>query len=213
MFSECTFVKHGASSGMVVVCDASRSAIRDGGKQSRFRVLVERPRLLDGDADSLDTKDVIEKLSAAVKLGVGIFANPTFSSVRPTGEESLFDKQFVIPLASGKTTPHSTPSGAVSDIVWLRQDQMLTSVAQSEIPDHWPPAGLLDVFILAVLEPAQKTLSVAVDAGFTKPFGCEDMEPDVEEEPDKSQSPWDETWLKAAKADIHNSYVLIHIRI
>lgn len=164
-----------------------------------FRVLVERPRLLDGDADSLDTKDVIEKLSAAVKLGVGIFANPTFSSVRPTGEESLFDKQFVIPLASGKTTPHSTPSGAVSDIVWLRQDQMLTSVAQSEIPDHWPPAGLLDVFILAVFEPAQETLSVAVDAGFTKPFGCEDMEPDVEEEPDKSQSPWDVVGPSAPK--------------
>ena len=163
---------------------------------------MERPRFLDREADSLDTKDIIEKFSAAVKLGVGIFANPTFSSVRPTGEESLFDKQFVIPLASGKTAPHSTPSGVVSDIVWLRQDQMLTSVSQSEIPEHWPPAGLLDVFILAVLEPAQKTLSVAVDAGFTKPFGCEDMEPELEEEPEKSQSPWDEAWLKAAEADI-----------
>ncbi|CAE7890602.1 CKL2 [Symbiodinium microadriaticum] len=184
--------------GALVHLIATR-AVTMGRHEFLFRVLVERPRFLDREADSLDTKDIIEKFSAAVKLGVGIFANPTFSSVRPTGEESLFDKQFVIPLASGKTAPHSTPSGVVSDIVWLRQDQMLTSVSQSEIPEHWPPAGLLDVFILAVLEPAQKTLSVAVDAGFTKPFGCEDMEPELEEEPEKSQSPWDVTGTGAPK--------------
>lgn len=38
-----------------------------------------------------------------------------------------------------------------------------------------------------------------MDAGFTKPFGCEDMEPELEEEPEKSQSPWDVTGTGAPK--------------
>ena len=146
----------------------------------RFRILVERPSSHEA-FEALETKEVAESFSAAFKLGVGVFANPSYSSMRPTvgAGSDVFDRQFVIPLPNGQTSPHTTPSGVLSDTVWLRQDHLLTAITQCEIPEHWPPGGLLDVFVLAVLEPAQKFLGVAVDAGFSKPFSCEE---EVEEE-------------------------------
>ena len=140
--------------------------------------------------EALDTKDVAEAFSGAFRLGVGIFSNPAFSSVRPTSvgqPASIFDKQFVIPLPSGETLPHTTPS-VLSEIVWLRQDQLLGAISQNEMPEKWQPGGLLDIFLLAIVEPSQKTLSVAVDAGFTMPFGCEDMD----EEEEVQGTAWDD---------------------
>ena len=145
--------------------------------------------------EALDTKDVAEAFSAVFKLGVGVFANPAYSTIRPAGawDTSLFDQQFVIPLANGETSPHTTPAGVLSDIVWLRQEQLLGAITQCEIPDEWPAGGLFDIFVLAVLEPMQKALSVAVDAGFTKPFGCEETEEiEVARE---AQAPRDVAWL------------------
>ncbi|CAE7027788.1 CSNK1A1 [Symbiodinium natans] len=175
------------ATGSLVHLIAAR-AVTAGRHEFLFRVLVERVAPHEA-TEALDTKDVAEAFSGAFRLGVGIFSNPAFSSVRPTSvgqPASIFDKQFVIPLPSGETLPHTTPS-VLSEIVWLRQDQLLGAISQNEMPEKWQPGGLLDIFLLAIVEPSQKTLSVAVDAGFTMPFGCEDMD----EEEEVQGTAWD----------------------
>ena len=80
-------------------------------------------------------------------------------------------------------------AGTLTEVVRLRPEQLMAAIEDC-LPVHWPPGGLLDAFLLVVLEPHQKEMKIAVDATFTKPFGVEAEEEPPQDEPEQGCDAW-----------------------